>query len=1355
MIGLTNWHIYPQNALICRVLGSLHVLSYTKSHTMRSLNLLLAMVFLGFTSGMFAQCGLFISEYSEGSSSNKYIEIYNPTNDAVDLTQYAIASVGNAPTTVGVHEYWNAFAEGATIAPGDVYVWANGGSDPAIIAETDQTGNAYFNGDDGYALVFGAEDDYTFVDIIGNFEGDPGSGWPVAGVENATANHTLVRKSDIGQGVGYDWASAAGTSAEDSQWIVYDQNTWDYLGAHVFTGTCGAAVPGCTNENATNYNSEATTDDGSCTFDNACNVDGVVVTTGSLYYDPADLSIEPGVTVVWENVGGTHNANGLTNTITGEPFGNPEDFFFSPVVGNPEGVCIGSHTFNVPGVYNYDCSVGSHAQLGMVGTITVGTGGCTAPAAPNYNEAADYDDGSCLEVTTTAIATIQEGQLTDAYTGQTVVTNGVITGVFGQLVSMQDGQGAYSGIWMYGPNVAVVVGDLVEVTGTVSEYNGLTQLASPSIVIQAQGSDLPTPELLATSAVAAGEEWEGVLVQVTADVSNESLGFGEWGVDDSSGECRVDDRGYDAIGTGNVVAGSTWQVTGPLDYSYGDFKIQPRSEADALLYGCTSSGASNYNAGAGIDDGSCEFSGESCEIFFSEYAEGSSNNKYLEIYNPTASTVFLGQYLIGNCGNGCGNNGPTAPEYFLNFPASASIAAGGFYIIAHPSADSLILAQADLTHGYLSNGDDAYGLFDSDTLLMDAVGEFGLDPGTGWDVAGVTNGTQDHTLVRTEFVYTGNDGDWAMSAGTNAFDSEWIVLDQNDWSDLGMHTFSGSCAASTGGCTDPFAVNYDIDATSDDGSCIYISSYTIQEIQSGALSGQMLTSGIVTAVYPPTGGLSNNPSYVIQDGTGPNSAIWVIGDGVMQGDEVSILGNVSEVYGLRQIQGPTAEILSSGNTLPVAEILDPSGINDEQWECVLVSMTGDCVNADAGYGEWHLDAGSGIGSIDDVGYDAIGDSLTNDGVAFVPLLEVDRSYRVVGANFYAYGAWKLLPRDNADVVRLGCTTASFSNYDAYAQEDDGSCLDAPGCTNPAADNYDAGATIDDGSCIISGCDDPAAFNYQEGVTNATNEDCYFTLPDLTINEIHYNPCGAQGDDFDFEFVEIYVGDDETIDLGGFEFYNSASGEAQLGFVFPEGTTVAPGEYFLMTVSDEGTANYGGLGVQVFQMELGNFSNSGESVSIEDGFGNLLDAVDYDDANPWPSQTVAVLGNVLVQSPDGGCSTLELIQTDLNNDDADNWQASWVDNGTPGAPNSSAFGCTDASACNYAAGAFFDDESCTYECQGCMYADATNYDAAFTMDNGTCVFDFTDDCPADLNGDGLVTTSDLLQFLPEFGTSCPE
>ena len=1331
---------------------------------MRSLNLLLAALFFGASLAGSAQCGLFFSEYAEGSSNNKYLEIYNPTNEAIDLSGYAYPSTSNAPTVPGEYEFWNAFDEGATIAAGGIYVIAHPSANAAILAFANETHQYLSNGDDGYALVQGTQDAFTILDVIGNWDADPGSGWDVAGESAATKDHTLVRKSTVTQGVGYDWATAAGTNAEDSQWIVYDQNTWDYLGSHDFTGNCGAAVPGCTNENASNYNADATEDDGSCTFDNSCNVDGIVVTTGGFYFSPQDLAIEPGTTVVWENVGGSHNANGTTNTLTGESFGNPEDFFFSPVSSSGEAVCIGSFTFTIPGVYSYDCSVGTHAALGMVGTVTVGTGGCTNAAAPNYNEAADFDDGSCLEVTTTAIAAIQEGQLTDAYTGTTVVTNGVVTGVFGSLVSVQDGQGPYSGIWMFGPNVPVVVGDDIEITGTVAEYYGLTQLTGVSVVINAQGAALPTPEVLSTATAASEEQWEGVLVQVTGDVSSESLGYGEWGVDDTSGECRIDDRGYDAIDTGNVTAGSTWQVTGPLDYSFGNYKIQPRSEADALLYGCTSADASNYNAGAGIDDGSCEFSGESCGIFFSEYAEGSGNNKYLELYNPTATAVFLSQFMLGNCSNGCDE--PDAPfvsdqfDYLsFNFPFDAEIGPGGTYIVAHPSADSVILALADVTHQYLSNGDDAYGLFElagNDTVLVDIIGAIGPDPGSGWEVAGVANATKDHTLVRNEFVFTGNGGDWAMSAGTNALDSEWIVLDQNDWSDLGMHTFSGSCAASTGGCTDPFAVNYDENATSDDGSCIYIDNYTIQEIQSGGLSGQMQTQGIVTATYPPTGGLAGQASYVIQDGTGPNSAIWVIGDGVALGDEVSILGNVTEVYGLRQIQAATPEVLSSGNALPAAEMLATAAINDEQWECVLISMTGECTNADAGYGEWHLNDGSGIGTIDDIGYDAIGDSLTADGGnTYAPLLEEGRSYRVVGPNFYAYGAWKLLPRDAADVVRLGCTTASFSNYDPYAQEDDGSCVDAPGCTDPAADNYDPDATLDDGSCIISGCDDPAAFNYQEGVNNPTNEDCYYTLPNLVINEIHYNPCSAQGDDFDYEFVEIYNGGDMPAEIGGFEFYNTASGAPQLGYVFPDGTSIAAGEFVLMTVSDEGTANYSGLGVQIFQLDLGNFSNSGEGVSIEDGFGNVVDAVTYDDADPWPAQTVAVLGNVLVQSPDGGCSTLELIQTDLNNEDPDNWQASWVDNGTPGAPNSSAFGCVDAAACNFASGAFFDDGSCTYDCYGCTYADATNYDAAATMENGTCEFDFTDPCPADVNEDGQVGTPDLLFFLSQFGSDCPE
>ena len=174
------------------------------------------------------------------------------------------------------------------------------------------------------------------------------------------------------------------------------------IGAFSLNGSdlsCEASVAdpqGCTNSNATNYDADATQDDGSCTFDNPCNVDGVVVEVSSYAYSPSNLSIAVGQTVVWSNLGGLHDVNGDIDSQSGESFGNPEAFYLSPVSGNAEGVCIGSFTFNVPGVYNYDCSVGSHAALGMVASIVVGAGGCTDASAVNFDDTADYDDGSCI-----------------------------------------------------------------------------------------------------------------------------------------------------------------------------------------------------------------------------------------------------------------------------------------------------------------------------------------------------------------------------------------------------------------------------------------------------------------------------------------------------------------------------------------------------------------------------------------------------------------------------------------------------------------------------------------------------------------------------------------------------------------------------------------------------------------------------------------------------------------------------------------------------------------------------------------------------------------------------------------------
>ena len=55
------------------------------------------------------------------------------------------------------------------------------------------------------------------------------------------------------------------------------------------------------------------------------------------------------------------------------------------------------------------------------------------------------------------------------------------------------------------------------------------------------------------------------------------------------------------------------------------------------VYGCTDSLALNYNPLATNDDGTCNYTLQPMvDLFFSEYAEGSSNNKYFEIYNPSS-----------------------------------------------------------------------------------------------------------------------------------------------------------------------------------------------------------------------------------------------------------------------------------------------------------------------------------------------------------------------------------------------------------------------------------------------------------------------------------------------------------------------------------------------------------------------------------------------------------------------------------------------------------------------------------------------------------------------------------------------
>ena len=174
-------------------------------------------------------------------------------------------------------------------------------------------------------------------------------------------------------------------------------------------------------------------------------------------------------------------------------------------------------------------------------------------------------------------------------------------------------------------------------------------------------------------------------------------------------------------------------------------------------------------------------------IFFSEYGEGSGNNKYFEIYNATSETVDLGAYKLLNCSNGCNSDDPSVYDFEnTGLIENVKLGAGETFVVVFDTSafgggqviNQALLDARDTVFGFLSNGNDAWAIIDTLTgKVVDIIGEHGPDPGQGWDVAGVTTGTKDHTLVRKAWVTSGN-GDWAKSAGTTAGNSEWIVLDR-------------------------------------------------------------------------------------------------------------------------------------------------------------------------------------------------------------------------------------------------------------------------------------------------------------------------------------------------------------------------------------------------------------------------------------------------------------------------------------------------------------------------------------------------------------------------------------------------
>ena len=526
-----------------------------------------ALVTIGGASA--APSELFFSEYIEGSSNNKALEIYNGTGAPIDLAAggYSVAMYFNGSATAGVTINLT-----GTVAAGDVYVIAQSSASAAILAQADQTNGAgWFNGDDAVVLnKSGAP-----IDVIGQIASDPGTEWGTG--LTSTADNTLRRKAAIEAG------DTNGADAFDPsvQWDGFATDTFDGLGSH------GTPPPDAAPSVSATAPAAGATD----VARNA----NVQIT----FSEPVNLAA--GSVSLSCTASGPH---------AGTVSGGPTTYTFDPDVdfGGGETCTV---TVAGVGVTDQDTSDPPNAMAAdhVFSFQTIASFACGDPATRIHQI-----QGSGATAALTGVQTI-EGVVVGDYQG-----TGQFNGYFVQEENAdQDGDALTSeGIFVFsGTGVDnVSAGDVVRVRGTASEFSGMTQLSSiTNLAACGTGSVTATPVSLPVANVADHERFEGMLVEYDQTLTaTEVFNLGRFGevslaserlrnptavalpgapalavaaqnnrsriiLDDANNQQNIDPTRYP---TGGLSATNTLRVgdtldglTGVLEFRFSAYRIQP------------------------------------------------------------------------------------------------------------------------------------------------------------------------------------------------------------------------------------------------------------------------------------------------------------------------------------------------------------------------------------------------------------------------------------------------------------------------------------------------------------------------------------------------------------------------------------------------------------------------------------------------------------------------------------------------------------------------------------------------------------------------------------------------------------
>ncbi len=292
---------------------------------------------------------------------------------------------------------------------------------------------------------------------------------------------------------------------------------------------------------------------------------------------------------------------------------------------------------------------------------------------------ADSDADTDADVDYDEISDIQQGAYKD---GSTVLVNGIVGNdetEYGFFLLDPDG-GAYSGIWVYAGSkitAGVLEGDDVEISGVYTEYYDLSELQLADVkdlVVLSSGNPLPEPVTVSTADLAdekTAEPYECTLVRVEDGVvSDVDTSYGEFVLDEAA---TVDDLLHDwTADYGDLAVGDSFEaVYGLLYYSYGAYKIEPRSADD--LTGFTPVPCVADKCVGDLVEGDLVVT----EVMANPAACSDSDCEWIEIYNASGGSVFLDGLTIEDDGSNSGS-----------ISGSAVVAADGYVVYGVGDATS-------------------------------------------------------------------------------------------------------------------------------------------------------------------------------------------------------------------------------------------------------------------------------------------------------------------------------------------------------------------------------------------------------------------------------------------------------------------------------------------------------------------------------------------------------------------------------------------------------------------------------------------------------------------------------------------